>query len=141
MDTYFRDTMMLLLEGFRQHFPAEHFAYFRAILGPGGAGHDTEMHDRYRTMLRVRRPALVKLGTLPGRVSLGSAWGQPDAGDPPAAAAGGQRLPLGRLVGGGGYHAHFKCGARCRASRHGTITATAPPEEHRWFGITGPSSA
>ena len=32
MDTYFPATMMLLLEGFRQHFPAQHFAYFRGYI-------------------------------------------------------------------------------------------------------------
>src|SRR6266850_1752463 len=40
MDTYFPATMMAYLEFFRQHFPAQHFAYFRgyvwalAMLGP-----------------------------------------------------------------------------------------------------------
>jgi hypothetical protein len=40
MDTYFPTTILLWLEGFRQHFPAQHFAYFRgyvwalAMLGP-----------------------------------------------------------------------------------------------------------
>jgi DDE superfamily endonuclease len=32
MDTYFPTTMLLLLEGFRQYFPAQHFAYFRGYV-------------------------------------------------------------------------------------------------------------
>jgi len=32
MDTYFPTTILLLLEAFRQHFPAQHFAYFRGYL-------------------------------------------------------------------------------------------------------------
>ena len=106
MDTYVPATMMLLLEGFRQHFPAQHFAYFRGYIWALAMLGTTRkcMTNIARTCVFVDRH-FVELGTLPGRVSLGSAWGQPDAGDPAAAAAGGQRLPLGRLVGGGGYHA------------------------------------
>jgi DDE superfamily endonuclease len=32
MDTYVPTTMLLWLEGFRQHFPAQHFAYFRGYV-------------------------------------------------------------------------------------------------------------
>jgi hypothetical protein len=32
MDTYFPTTILLLLEGFRQHFPARHFAYFQGYV-------------------------------------------------------------------------------------------------------------
>jgi hypothetical protein len=32
MDTYFPTTILLLLEGFRQYFPAQHFAYFRGYV-------------------------------------------------------------------------------------------------------------
>ena len=33
MDTDFPSTILLWLEGFRQHVPAQHFAYFRGYVG------------------------------------------------------------------------------------------------------------
>src|SRR5262245_35549151 len=74
-------------------------------LGPGHAGHHTEVHDQYRTDLCVRRTASGELGTFSGRVAVGSAGGQPDAGESPGTAVGAEPIPLGRLAGSGGYHA------------------------------------
>jgi hypothetical protein len=57
MDTYVPTTILLLLEGFRQHFPARHFAYFQgdvwalAMLGPTRKG----MTNIARTCVFVER--------------------------------------------------------------------------------------
>jgi hypothetical protein len=57
MDTYFPTTMLLLLEGFRQYFPAQHLAYFRgdvwalAMLGTTRKG----MTNVARTCVFVER--------------------------------------------------------------------------------------
>jgi hypothetical protein len=59
MDTYVPTTMLLWLEGFRQHFPAQHFAYFRgyvwalAMLGTTrGSSALNRGHEHQRATMR-----------------------------------------------------------------------------------------